>query len=277
METAKRIMIAGFVSVAVFSATMLIIGIVRWSTAGFGIPELASDLNYIGYIVLISMAYLTAVHLWSRVPSLPEGLPIRTLFKMMGITFLVIGFIFIYTMMDTLLRWAGYPALSDMIDVVPDIKFNLFGLTNVTMPLSSIVMFSIIMVGVAIFIFPLERFVKNRRPWFTISMVSSLCVMPFMVLFMENDIAMMIVTVGIVLIVLINFIFMFYLYISLAVKSAGKMRIASALVAIGLFSMIFVWVVGLGLFEKVLQSILQFLIGLTSIILFNGGFRIMRP
>nr|MDO8087225.1 hypothetical protein [Candidatus Sigynarchaeum springense] len=277
METVKRIEIVGFVSIAVFTAIMLIIGVVRWSTVGFGIPELASDLNYIGYIVLISMAAVTTVHLWSRVPTLPEGLPIRTLFKMMGITFLVIGFIFVYTMMDTLLRWAGYPALSDMIDIVPDIKFDLFGLTTVTMPVSSIVMFAIIMAGVAIFIFPLERFVKNRRPWFTISMLISLGIIPFMIFLMENDIAMMIVTVGIVFIVLINFIFMFYLYISLAVKSAGKMRTASALVAIGLFSMIFVWVVGLGLFEKVLQSILQFVIGLTSIIMFNGGFRIMRP
>ncbi|MBN2152669.1 MAG: hypothetical protein JW839_14555 [Candidatus Lokiarchaeota archaeon] len=277
MESEKRIQIVGFALIAAFIVTTLIIGLLHWSIKGFGGLALSTDLNYLGYVVLISMAYGTSVHLWSRVPALPEGLPIKTLFKMMGFSFLVIGFIFVYTMMDTLLRWAGLPGWSDLIDVMPVVEFDLFGLTDVTMPVSSVVMFAIIMVGVAIFIFPLERFVKNRKPWFTISMVISLCIIPFMIFFTGVEVAVLAATVGIVLVVLINFIFMFYLYITLAVKSAGKMRTASVLVAVGLFSMIFVWVVGLGLFEKIVQVFVQFGIGIASLLMFNGGFRIMRP
>ncbi|HME54544.1 MAG TPA: hypothetical protein VKM55_20195 [Candidatus Lokiarchaeia archaeon] len=275
MDTEKKILIGGLVIVVIFGALIFVLGILHWISAGFN-P--VNDAPFLGYDLLVCVAFGTSAHLWSRLPGLPEGKPIKTLFKMMGLSFFVIAFIFIYSIIDTLLIWAGMMGLSAMIDaVIPQVQFPLFNIFSVRMPLSSVVTFAFIMLGVAFFIFPLERYVKSRKPWFAISMLICMCIIPLFIAFRNNWIALSIATTGIVLFVFINFVFMFYLYISLARMSAGKMRIASILVAFGLFSMIFVWIVGVGMFsDKFIQAIVQFGIGIASLVMFNTGFRIMK-
>nr|MDO8114985.1 hypothetical protein [Candidatus Sigynarchaeota archaeon] len=276
MDSRKRTLTLGFSLIAVLALTCFWPAISRWLAIGFNVQ---TDLSFIGYVALISMTLGTSVHLWSRLPTFSKESTIRTLFLLMGTSFIIISVIFLYYIIDTLLTWEGLPSLSNMVDsTLPDgIKFSLFGIFNVSMPLSSILMFAFIMLGVSFFIFPLERYVKSRRPWFAISLWICLCVLPLLAMFKDNAVVLSISTAGIVLFVLINFIFMFYLYISLARMSAGKMRTASVLVAIGLFSMIFVWVMGIGILDdKILQSIIQFIIGVMSVSMFNTGFYIMR-
>lgn len=268
---------AGYALVIALGALFLIAGILHWLDAGF---DTGRDLSYIGYVAFIVMGLATSVHLWSRTLQFDSGSSIRTLFTLMGISFVIISTIFLYYIVDSLLRYAGMPSMSELIDgAMEQLRFDMFGIEGfrISMPLSSVVTFAFIMLGVSFFIYPLEKYVKSRRPWFAISMWACLAFMPVMVLVRDNVWIVSIATFSIVLFVLVNFIFMFYLYIALAVNSAGRMRTASVLVAVGLFTMIFVWVMGLGLFDdKTVQSIVQFAIGLTSLSLFNAGFYIMR-
>mgnify|MGYP006290852921 CR=1 FL=1 len=275
MDSGKKARIVGFALVAIISILLIILGVFHWLDSAF---NLVDDIQYLGYILLVALALGTAVHLFSRMYEYETGVSIRTLFKLLGACFVVISLIFFYYILDDLLIWSGLDSISDIIDnTVPQVNFELFGLTDIRMPLSSVVTFAFIMLGVSFFIYPLERFVKNRRPWFAISLWICLLIMPFFAFFRDSALVLSIITTTVVLFVLIDFIFMFYLYISLAVQSAGKMRIASILVAIGLVTMILVWVLGIGIFDDALtQSLVQFSTGIFSMVLFNAGFYIMR-
>lgn len=274
MESKKKVKVAGGVIVGFIALMLLLLGILHWLDYGF---VLRDHINYLGYILLITLCLVTTVHLWTRVTGFEPGTSIRNLFTLMGISFIIIGTIFVYYIVDYLLQWAGFNSLSVIMQSAGlDLDFYLFGFVDISMPFESVVTFAFIMLGVSFFIYPLEKYVKNRRPWFAISLWLCLSIIPLIAVFKNNQLALSIATAGIVLFVLINFIFMFYLYIALAVKSTGRMRKASVLVAFGLFMMIFVWVVGIGLFDdKLVQAAVQFGIGIGSMTMFNIGFYIM--
>jgi hypothetical protein len=248
----------------------------------------------IGYIAFVCLAFGTSVHLWSLVPTMPEGTPIRNLFRLMGVSFVIISIIFLYSVINSLQIYAGVPTLTSLIDSSPDLSlrsviFYVFNIqqrwAEIEMPLDSIVTFAFIMVGVSVLIYPLEKYVKGRKPWFSISMWIALLLIIVIIPFRENVSAninvtvlntwvLSVATLGIVLFVIINFIYMFYLYISLAVMSAGKMRTASTLVAFGLIMMIMVWI--LNMISSDYRVYIEFATGLTAMIFFNLGFKIMR-
>ncbi|MHA1792908.1 MAG: hypothetical protein ACTSVI_09715 [Promethearchaeota archaeon] len=277
MRLEGKIKLIGYLLVGIYAAFFIILGIMHWTLVGFNLDD---DINYIGYITLSSLTLGTSVHLWSRLKDFEKGMSIRSLFFLMGTSFVMINLIFLYYIIDYLLGWAGLNSLSDIIDsIMPQLKFNLFDIESlkISMPLSSIVTFSFIMLGVGFFIYPLERYVKSRKPWFAISMFISLVSLPIISLFKDNVLLISIASTGIILFVLVNFIFMFYLYISLAVKSTGKMRSASTLVAFGLILMISVWILGVtSVFGQLTKSLIQFSVGMLSLTLFNAGFYIMR-
>ncbi|MHA1699206.1 MAG: hypothetical protein ACTSWN_10240 [Promethearchaeota archaeon] len=277
MDLQNKIKKFGFIIVGIIAAIFITVAVPHWISGQF---DFKLDINYIGYVILISLAFATTVHLWSRAPTFEKGTSIRKLFILMGISFITISCIFLFYISEAWSIWAGKPTITEMLDSsITDVEFNMFNLESlhVRMPLSSIVTFSFIMIGVSFYIWPLEKYVKNRRPWFTISLWVCLLIMPIFALFRNNWLMLTIATTGIISFVLINFIFMFYLYISLAANSTGKMRIASTFVAFGLILMICVWVLGIGIVsDDRLQTILQFSIGVTSMILFNAGFHIIR-
>ena len=280
MEKSRFILTMGLVIIGCIAVGLFLPGYLLWTMSS---PINAMMfITYIGYIGLGGLALFTSFHLWSRLPSFEKGTSIRTLFKLMGISFVVIFGLFFYYMLNDLFTWSPVGSISNIINsAIPggQLQFNLFDLKNIPirMPLDSIVTFALIIIGVSFYIWPLERFVKNRRPWFAISLWLCLAAIPFLAIFQTNTWVVSIATATIVLFVVINFIFLFYLYISLAVKSAGSMRKASVLVAFGLILMITVWILGLVKFLGELPSMLiQFSVGVISLTLFNLGFYIMR-
>ncbi|HME55934.1 MAG TPA: hypothetical protein VKM55_27270 [Candidatus Lokiarchaeia archaeon] len=281
MVNKTRTMALGIILIAFFALIFLFLGYGLWINSIK--PALTDYVTYIGYITLGGLALFTSSHLWSRVPDFERGSSIRTLFMMMGVSFIVIFGLFFYYILNAMFTWSVIGSLSAIINsVLPGggVNFNLFDIKSVpiNMPLDSIVTFALIMIGVSFYIWPLERYVKSRRPWFAISLWLCLLAIPFLAIFQNNTWVVSIATAGIVLFVVINFIFLFYLYISLAVKSAGHMRRASVFVAFGLILMITVWIVRfassrLGTFYS---AIIQFSVGILSMTLFNLGFYIMR-
>lgn len=275
MEKETKMRVLGMVLVLSFSLVFLVIGIVRWASVGFFIDQ--GDLSYIGYVTLGTLGYLTTVHLWSRVSSFEKGTSIRTLFLLMGLSFLIISVIFIFYIVDSLWGWFMGQNITVMINSLTPggVKFDLFLVADlhISMQAIDVVVFSMMVAGISFYIFPLERYVKSRKPWFTISLWIIVGFMPVLVIFKDFDLVLSVATAVIVLFVLVNFVFMFYLYITLARMSTGKMRSASILVATGLILMIGVWIVGWAYTgDQLTSAILQFATGILSLTLFNAGF-----
>ncbi|MFX0102710.1 MAG: hypothetical protein ACFFCS_24295 [Candidatus Hodarchaeota archaeon] len=279
MEPGKKTLVIGFVAVVILAVIFIILGIIHWTIENF---VLNNDISYIGYIILGSLALLTTTHLWSRLPEFERGTSIRNLFLLMGVSFIVLSGVFLFNIFDALAGWTTGISLSDIVNsaVPDDIIFNLFDIAQVRMGIADVLLFEFMMVAVSFYMMPVEIYVKNRKPWFTVSMWACVIGIPFLVVFKGNDIVLAIATVSIVFFVLINFIYLFYLYITLAKVSAGKMKTASILVAFGLITMIFVWVSGWAIQElttnDLVPPLIQFGIGFSSIVLFNAGFYIMR-
>lgn len=270
MDQGKKITIAGTILVSLFAAFLFLILLLNFVEIG----SIGNQLEYFGLVILTCGSLYTSVHLWSRMASFDEGTSIRTLFKMMGGTFIPISLVFIYFLLDGfLLEFSGLPKISSLVGGI--IEFGIFGIEG-SMAASDVLWFALIMIGISFYIMPLERFVKGRKPYFAISLWLCLIAIPILIFFRGNPIIVAIAVVITVLILVINFIFMFYLYISLAVKSAGKMRSASVLVAFGLILMIMIWIMNLLLQGEQYGEYIVMGLGVTSLLFFNIGFRIMK-
>jgi len=285
-ESNKKFVLIGLVVIIAYTIPWLLIGILHWSIGGFDL----SDLTNVQFIVSLSVSALalaTSFHLWSRVPQL-EG-QIRKLFLLTGFTFIVILGIFNYLLVDTLLEWTGFPTIAKSLNnSIQEVRFDFFGIEGLTatMPADSFVTFALIILAISFYIFPMEKYVKQTIPWHTYSLFACAAVIPVLILFVPRDfpgseIVMSIITAVIVLWLLYNFFFLFYLYFSTGLKSpkGTAMRKASFMIGIGLLLILFTWIAGwaINTGTPILDLAIQMSFGGIGIFVFNYGFYLIRP
>ena len=285
-DSNKKFAIGGSIVIIAYTVPWLLLGILHWSIEGFNLSAL-SNVQFIVSLTVSALALATSFHLWSRVPKL-EG-QIRKLFLLTGFTFIVILGIFNYLLIDTLLEWTGFPTIQKSLNTsIPQVEFDFFGIEGLTatMPADSFVTFALIIIAISFYIFPMEKYVKQTMPWHTYSLFLCAAVIPVLLLFVPRDfpgafIIMSILTAAIVLWLLYNFFFLFYLYFSTGLKSpkGTAMRKASFLIGIGLLLILFTWISGwaINTGTPLIDLGIQMSFGGIGITIFNYGFYLISP
>ncbi len=271
----------GIIVIIAYLTPWIIIAIFHWMNEVF----ISDDLSFILYIMVCGAGWATSFHLWSRVPKL-EG-RVRKLFRTTGFTFLVLVLLFTYLLLNVVLPWLGLPSINQLLnDTIPAIAFTIFDLFYTTMPADSLVTFAVLLLAIAFYLFAMERYARQKFPWHTLSMFICTALIPILVVIksetFESMIIMSIGTVGVVLIVLYNFLFLFYLYFSLGRQApeGSPLRKASFMIGFGFLCIILTWIVqwaipNIG--DGVINLIIQMSFGAAGIILFNYGFYLIRP
>jgi hypothetical protein len=246
---------------------------------------MANVIDIVFYIGFCIAGGLTSLHLWSRVPKL-EG-KLKKLFFFTGFTFMVIIFISLYYIINILLDLQGQTTLDDLINAsIQDVRFDLFnlGFYTVSIPGDSILVFGLLMLGLSVYLYPIEKYAKQKTPWHTITVLICLAIIPLMVIIDVNpdmNFLLSIVTIIVVGWVLYNFFFLFYLYFSTGLQSpkGSEMRKASFMIGIGIVFLISIWIVNWALSIGIenLVFIVQTILGSLGILLFNYGFYLIRP
>ncbi|MFX0103164.1 MAG: hypothetical protein ACFFCS_26605 [Candidatus Hodarchaeota archaeon] len=273
--TRKHLLLLGTSLVTTIATCLIIAGSIRVVETGWT----NDNITYFGQAMLLIFYLATVAHLWSRLPLFDKGMQIRKLFFMMGFSFITISSVYILLILDHFLSWAGFPTISWMFDnAVEPVQFFLFGNESfpfIQMSAMEVGSFSQMILGVAFYVYPLERHVKDRKPWFTMSLLVTVLVTISMGFLPRDPWLLSITTLVGVGLTFVNFVYMFYLYFSMAVRSSGKMRKASFMVAFGLLIIFFVWFAGIFDIELHVKMVIQYSIGGTSLILFNAGFFVM--
>ena len=270
-----------------FLTPWLIIAFSRWLAIGFDINNI-KDIQYLVSLTVCALSIATSFHLWSRVPPL-EG-QFRKLFQLTGVTFIIICGIFSYLLIDIALEWNGYPSIAETVNAaIPDVEFYYFGIEELkaTMPADSFITFSLILLAISFYLFPMEKYVKLQKvPWHTYTLFICTAILPILVLlvpreFPGSEIVMSVLTTVIVLWVLYNFFFLFYLYFSTGIKApkGTAMRKASFMIGIGLLFIIVTWILGwaVSTASAIIDLAIQMSSGGLGIFLFNYGFYLIRP
>ncbi|MHA1732291.1 MAG: hypothetical protein ACTSU5_10120 [Promethearchaeota archaeon] len=260
----------------------LVWGVLHWLFGGYD----DQSTNFVLMVGSGAGALATTFHLWSRVPHFPRDSNIRTLFSLMGFTFLPICVLFSINVVDVVLGWFGRATISQAVNqLAPSLVWYMYGNPKwkTTIPMDSILMFGLVLLGITFYILPMERYVKQQLPWHTISMLALIAFMPVLVAMREAPMAMSVAITLAVAWVGYNFLFLFYLYIKVAVQGAGTMRVAAVLIAFGLVFFIMTWVSGWAtgvLFPGLprwASSVFQILFAAGALLLFNAGFWMIRP
>ena len=236
-------------------------------------------------LVLI-MALVSISHLSTRASAYDEKAPFRKYLKLMTLFFLPVIVFGIYLIIDEIFYIEGRPGVSDQLNNLhPSIIF-LFAEQEkwkVTMPMASIFTFGILMFAIISFMYPIERFIRQeKRPIHTISQLLIICIMPLMFVdvLVENTWLITVLLFASVLIVLINFLYLFWVYFSVAMKSpAGPVRNGGLMIAFSLIMIILAWASTWILADLVdwLKFLITYSITLLSVVLLNLGFYTLRP
>lgn len=291
MESEKRpksnstkFLIIAIIVIVGYILPWLILGILHWSKVGFEFGELKT-IQFLVSIIVCGAAWGTSFHLWSRVPKL-EG-RLRRLFFISGFTFVALLIIFTYLLINIVLEWSGLlpitVALNNAISPVEFEFFNIKGLKT-NMPADSFLTFALILFAISFYLFPIEKYVKQKLPWHTLSMLVCMALIPLL-LFLRNVpnsvYILSIGTIGVVIWVIYNFIFLFYLYFSTGLKSpkGSKMRTASIMIGLSMLFIIITWISGWSIKTgtPLLDFIVQMTFGGLGVFLFNYGFYLIKP
>jgi hypothetical protein len=205
-------------------------------------------INVIANHVLLIGSALSYQHLSSRAANYEEGTPFRRYLRLLVLFFIPLALFEIMMIADEVLRANDYMTTSEFINSTrPDLIFNIFGVEawRTRMPMISIVMFALICLSVCFFLYPIETYVKqNKRPWHTISMLFCTLMLGLITvdLLTQSVLLMSLATVGIIFIVLVNFIYVFWVYFSVAIRAPkGPVRTGGLSIGSSLFLIIMVW------------------------------------
>ncbi len=282
MANGKKFVIIGIFVIIGYTLPWMVIGLLRWMTIGFDVEDI-KNFQYAVSVFVCILALGTSFHLWSRVSSLDGR--IKKLFLISGFTFVVITGIFTYNMLNILLEWLGLRSISGTVNnLIPQVQFYVFNVEawKISMPADSFITFSLILFSISFYLYPMERYVKQKAPWHTISMFICTAMIPLLLILRDipNSVWLLSIgTIGVILWVFYNFLFLFYLYFSTGIKSpkGTAMRKASFMIGFGILSIFLTWIVGLIRFgEPLLEFSAQMITGGVGIFLFNYGFRLIR-
>ncbi len=272
----------GIIVIIAYLTPWILIATFHWMQVPFN-PSSSVDLSFILYMMVCGAGWATSFHLWSRVPKL-EG-RVRKLFRVTGFTFLVLVLLFTYLLLNIVLPWLDLLSLAAALNLaIPSIEFQIFNLFKTSMPADSLVTFAVLLLAITFYLFPMERYARQKFPWHTLSMFVCTALIPLLVLFRnlpESMLIMSIGTVGVVLVVLYNFFFLFYLYFSLGRQApeGSPLRKASFMIGFGFLCIILTWIAqwAINIDGGLIDLIIQMSFGAIGIILFNYGFYLMRP
>ncbi len=273
----------GIIVIIAYLTPWIIIAALRWMQLGFD-PYNSNDVSFLLNAMVCGAGWATSIHLWSRVPKL-EG-KIRKLFLITGFTFLVLVILFTYLLLNLVLTWFGVPSLSQAINAaIPQIEFKIFDIDAfmVRMPADSLITFAFLLLAISFYLFPMERYARQRFPWHTLTMFLCTALIPLLILFRDlpgSMLLMSIGTVGVVFMVLYNFIYLFYLYFSLGMQApkGTPLRKASFMIGFGFLCIIMTWIAQWAIsIDGLSDTIIQMSFGAAGIVLFNYGFHLIRP
>jgi hypothetical protein len=287
MENSKQKIIILFIFVLIaYLLPWIIIGTIYAMQYGFDLNDM-NNVQYLISLIVSTLAIATSFHLWSRLPELEGNL--KRLFLLTGFTFIAILVLFSYLLIDISLEWFGLLSIADFLNQnIADVTFNYFGIEGwrITMPADSFLTFALMVFAVILYLYPMEKYVKLSKPWHTISLLVCLAIIPILLLFVPREFpgatyVMSILTTVIILWVLYNFVFLFYLYFSTGLQSpkGTAMRKASFMIGIGLLLIIITWIAGWAINTGIsmVDFAIQMSFGGLGIFLFNYGFYLIRP
>ena len=283
VKESKKIVVIGIVVVIAYNVPWLILGILHWIVVGLDFGEI-KNIQYMSSLSVNILALITSFHLWSRSPSL-DG-QIKKLFLTSGITFVVITGIFSYTMLNIILEWMGLLSISDALNnAIPSVQFYIFNVEafKISMPADSFVTFTLLILAISFYLLGMEKYIKQKLPWHTISMLICTALIPVLLLIRNLPNSVWVLSIGTIVVViwvLYNFLFLFYLYFSTGLKSpkGTPMRKASFMIGFGILFIFITWVIGFAV--KTGTPIIDFAALMVSgglgIYLFNYGFILLR-
>lgn len=286
LNKSSTIMFIGIVAIIAYMTPFLILGYQLAFSSGFNLNNI-DQVQFLVSLLVSASALMTSFHLWSRVPNL-EG-QLKKLFLITGFTFISMLIIFCYLLINIILTWQGNLPIDGLVNsLIPQVEFDFFGIPGLTatMPADSFITFTLILFAISFYLFPIEKYVKQSTPWHTYSLFICTIIIPVLILVVPRDFpgsvyVMSILTTVIILWVIYNFFFLFYLYFSTGLKSpkGTEMRKASIMIGVGLLLFIFTWVAGWAIATgtPILDLILQMSVGGIAIFLFNYGFYLIRP
>ncbi len=274
----------GIIVIIAYLAPWILIAAFHWMVVPFDLSN-SNDVSFLLYMMVCGAGWGTSIHLWSRVPKL-EG-RIRKLFLITGFTFLVLVILFTYLLLNIILPWSGMPSLSTALNAaIPQIEFMIFEIPAfmVRMPADSLVTFALLLLAITFYLFPMERYARQRFPWHTLTMFICTALIPLLIMIRDlpgSTLAMSIGIVGVVFMVLYNFFYLFYLYFSLGMQApkGTPLRTASFMIGFGFLCIIFTWIAqwAISIDNGVIDLIIQMSFGAAGIVLFNYGFHLIRP
>ncbi len=274
----------GIIIIIAYLTPWIIIAALRWTMVGFNTGT-SNDVSFILYTMVLGAGWATSFHLWSRVAKL-EG-KIRKLFLITGFTFLVLVFLFTYLLLNLVLPWFNVLSLSAALNaVIPSIQFWIFGIEafKVSIPADSLITFAFLVLAITFYLFPMERYARQKFPWHSLAMFICTALIPLLLLFRDlpdSMVVMSIGTVGVVLMVVYNFFYLFYLYFSLGVQApkGTPLRKASFMIGFGFLCIILTWIAqwAISIDDGIIDTIIQMSFGAAGIVLFNYGFHLIRP
>ncbi len=281
-----KYLIFGIIVIMAYDLPWLLFGIIHWLGEGFDLSDLL-NVQFLTGIFVSGAALGTSFHLWSWVPKLEDKM--KKLFFLSGFTFTALLGVFTYLLINIVLQWQGYLTVTQILNQsIPDVSFEFFYIKSLkaTMPADSFVIFALILLAITFYLYPMEKYVKQKLPWHTISMFAVTATLPILILFVPREfpgsiLVMSILTSVIVLWVLYNFFFLFYLYFSTGLKSpkGTALRKAAFMIGFGFLLIIFTWVAGWSVRTgtPLLDFIIQMGFGASAIVLFNYGFYLIKP
>jgi hypothetical protein len=236
--------------------------------------------------LVLVMAMVSISHLSTRASAYDEKAPFKKYLKSMTTFFFPVILFGIYLIFDEVNYIEGRPGISDQLnDLHPSIVFLFANREEwrVSMPVASIFVFAVLMFAIISFMYPIERYIRQeKRPLHTLSQIVIIGIMPllFVDFLVQNTWLITILLFISVLVVLLNFLYLFWVYFSVAIKSpAGPVRNGGLMIAVSLFLIILAWAstwLLAGVVDWV-KFLITYMITLLSVILLNLGFYTLRP
>ena len=227
----------------------------------------------------------------------------QKLFLFTGISFLVDFFTFTYLNINILYLWQGLDSFAEVLKgFAPNINLAFVLIPNFVLyqtdfilivTANQIFLAAVYVLALVFLIYPMEKYsAMKEKPWRSLSMAISIVVLFLLIPLsnIPNGVAIITITGLVVLfVVMFDISYLFYQYLSTAVKSPKKSALRRGSFLIGIGFLIIITLMGLKLFflvatEAALQEgltivmiITRTIISLFGLVIFAYGFYMIRP
>jgi len=227
----------------------------------------------------------------------------QKLFLFTGISFLVDFFTFTYLNINILYKWQGIDSFAEILkNLAPNISLSFVLIPNFVLyqtdfiliiTANQIFLVAVYVLALVFLIYPMEKYsAMKERPWRSLSMAISIIVLFLLIPISNIPNGVTIITIiGLIVlfVVIFDISYLFYQYLSTAVKSPKKSALRRGSFLIGIGFLIIITLMALKLFflvatEAALQEgltivniIIRTIISIFGLVIFSYGFYVIKP